>query len=323
MTTLNISIAPTRERESSGGLLGAGLLPVIAWIAVWLGINSGPQVLTEMPADALGWAHFIRTLAPLLVLIGFAPTLLSRRLSDQLSGASRLWFFYGLIGAVMCFLSAEPWQAAYWAGCYLAAFVGLSAFLQGPDAIRRAMRLNYLSWIISAIFLAALMFLARGILFSGEGLDVTAYSAHNKMPIVAEMAMSRSSGMARFAAVPGVICFVMMWAARGWRKIPFIAIAFSSAYLIWAFQSRGAMLGFVVAIAFAMLFLGRLPRNIGIGLLILLGVIASGRIVSDDTYQQLIQHITRGQNAMQMESMNGRTDLWESAWQFSLHNPMG
>jgi O-antigen ligase len=220
-------------------------------------------------------------------------------------------------------MSSEPWPAAYWAACYLSAFVVLSVYLNSDQPLARAMQLNYLSWIIAAIFLSILMYLAREILFTGEGLDVTAYNAHSRMPMVAEMAMSRASGMARFAAVPGVVCFVMIWVARGWRKIPFIIISSISGYLIWAFQSRGAMVGFAAAMAFAMLFLGRVPRNIGICAMILLGVIASGRIVSDETYQQLVQHVTRGQDENQVETMNGRTDLWENAWQFSLQNPLG
>ncbi|HEY1629033.1 MAG TPA: hypothetical protein VGF52_04185, partial [Tepidisphaeraceae bacterium] len=200
MTTLNIPALKPRDSAAVKPWLGAGAIATLAWIAIWLGINSGPEVLATMPTDALGWAHFLRTLAPLLVLFIFLPTVLSHRFGDEFPGAAKFWVIYGIIGAAMSVLSAEPLQAAYWAGCYLSAFLGVAIYLQSPDPLRRAVQLNYLSWIIAAIFLAILMYLARGILFTGEGLDVTAYYAQSRMPVVADMAMSRSSGMARFAA---------------------------------------------------------------------------------------------------------------------------
>jgi O-antigen ligase len=323
MTTLNIPALKPRESAAAPRWLGAGAITALAWIAIWLGINSGPEVLAQMPTDALGWAHFLRTLAPLLVLMIFLPTVLSRRFGEEFPGAAKLWVIYGLIGAAMSVLSAEPWQAAYWAGCYLSAFLGVAIYLQSPQPLRRAVQLNYLSWIIAAVFLAALMYIARGILFTGEGLSVTAYSAYTRMPVVADMAMSRSSGMARFAAIPGVVSLVMLWAARGWRKIPFAAIAAGSIYLVWAFQSRGAMIGFAAGTAFAMLFLGRWPRFIGIALMVLMLAIGSGRIVSEDTYEQIMKHVGRGQDTEQLETLTGRTRSWEDAWQFALDNPLG
>jgi O-antigen ligase len=324
MTTLNVSdIHATRSQKITDSSLSAVMLAGIAWIAIWLGINSGLEFLMEIPVDMLGWIHFVRTLLPLLILLFILPTLFSSRFSDEFPGATQLWLLYGLIGAAMSILSPEPMQALYWAGCYLAVFAGMSLYLRSGDPLRRAVQLNYLSWFVAAIFLGALMYLARGILFTGAGFDITAYSAHAKMPVALDMAMSRSSGMARFAAIPGVVCFIMIWTARGWRKIPFIAMTCGSAYLIWAFQSRGAMIGFAAAIAFAMLFLGRTPRYIGICLIVLLVAVGMGEIVSQDTYDQIVQHITRGQNTEQVQTMNGRTELWDSAWQFALHNPLG
>ncbi|HMB95786.1 MAG TPA: O-antigen ligase family protein [Tepidisphaeraceae bacterium] len=326
MTTLNIETAKLRESTRSDAAresLMAGVIPVLAWIAIWLGINSAPDVLTEIPIGVLGWAHLIRTMAPLVMLFVLTPTILSRRFSDEFPGATQLWLIYGLIGAAMSVLSAEPWQAAYWAGCYLSVFVAVAVYLQGPQPLQRAVQLNYLSWIIAAAFLATLIYLTRGILFTGEGLGVTAYSAFTRMPEIGGMAMSRASGMARFAAVPGIVSFVMIWAARGWRKIPFAAVAMGSIYLIWALQSRGAMIGFVAAVAFAMLFIGKWPRFIGISLLVLIAAVASGRIVSDETYDQIMKHVARGQDSEQLETMTGRTRSWEDAWQFARDNPLG
>lgn len=303
--------------------LAAGTVPMLAWVILWLGINSSPEVLIQTPYNTLDWLHWLRTVAPLLILFTFTPVVLWQHGEQVLPRATKLWLAYGLVGTATCLLSPEPLAAAYWAACYLAVFAGMAAYLNGPDRLRRAIQLNWLTWTIAICFLIVLLFLARDALSTGEDVAISAYSINTRVPEVLGMPMSRASGMARFAAVGAVVSFVLVWRTRSWQRMACVITAMICGFLVWLFQSRGAMIGLGAAVAFVMLFCGKWPRAVGITLLIVLALAAAGRLVSEERYSQIMSHLTRGQDPEAMLSMSGRTRVWQHAWEFALANPLG
>jgi len=284
----------------------------ILWLGLWFSINTGPWQLKRMPTGLLDTLHTMRAAFPLVVLflVALVP---SRRYLDpapRIAGPVKMWLVYGVIGLLACTMSPRPLDAAYWGVAYLATFAVLAACMDRRDLLGSMARLNQFNWLVTAAFLAILVVVARDALFVGEGYGITGYGVVSRVGSVGEMAMSRSSGMARFAAVPGVAAFVLMWQAR-WIKKAFWAVPFSlSGAMIYLMQSRGAIVGFAFAVSFVLLFLSSRTRLAGVMVALLL-VLA---IIANAVPEEVLQHITRGASVEQLETMTGRTRTWENAW---------
>ena len=160
--------------------------------------------------------------------------------------------------------------------------------------------------------------MARDTLVEGSGWEMTGYSGFGKMGNVVGMPMSRSSGMARFAAVPGIVAFTLLWEAKGLRKLLWAVPFVGSAFLIYIMQSRGAIVGFAGSLVFVAWFLSRRTRAIGIiAIAILVLALAINAIP-----EEIISHLTRGQNAEQLQSLTGRTRAWANAWVEIMKSPL-
>lgn len=309
-------------------MLVAGLLfsfPALLWLMLWLGINTGPWVLKRFPSDLLGWLHYLRTIFPFVVLFFSVILILSHQDADTkvLSGPMKLWLVYGLIGLGACMVSSSrPFSAAYWALCYLSVFAAVKSFVQGPDPLERVIALNYLTWIITTLFLAILIFTAREVLFVDNRTGMTGYGVIHRVGTVADMAMSRSSGMARFAAVPGIVCFVFLWQSRGILRLLLATIFVLSGALIYLMQSRGAIFGLAFALFFIMLFMGVKERWFGAIFLILLGLVLYADVIPERKIEQVSEHVFRGQSVEEMGTMSGRTRAWEKGWKKVLKSPL-
>ncbi len=311
-------VAPSEDSSvHRSQVLVAGLLlslPALLWLMLWLGINTGPWVLKRTPATLLGWLHYLRTVFPFIVLFISWMQILSRPDADTkiLSGPMKLWLVYGLIclGAGMV-SSPKPFSATYWALCYLSVFAAINLFIQGPDPLEKAVSLNYLSWIVTTLFLAILIFTARDVLFVDSRSGMTGYGIIHRIGSVADIAMSRSSGMARFAAVPGIVSFMFIWRSRGLFLVFWATIFVLSGAMIYLMQSRGAIFGFAFAIFFIMLFLGSKTRRLGALFLILLGLVLYTGIIPEQKVEQVSEHVFRGQSFDEMQTMTGRTRAWK------------
>ena len=218
--------------------------------------------------------------------------------------------------------SPKPFSAAYWALCYLSVFAAVKLFIQGPDPLERAISLNYLTWIITTLFLAILIFTARDALFVDSRFGMTGYGIIHRIGTVADMSMSRSSGMARFAAVPGIVCFVFLWQSRGIFRLLWATIFVLSGALIYLMQSRGAIFGLAFAIFFIMLFMGVKARRVGAIFLILLGLTLYADVIPERKVEQVSEHVFRGQTFEEMRTMTGRTRAWEKGWNQVLKSPV-
>jgi O-antigen ligase len=161
--------------------------------------------------------------------------------------------------------------------------------------------------------LAILVFLARDALFVDSRFGMTGYGIVNRVGTVADMSMSRSSGMARFAAVPGIVCFVLLWQSRGVLRFFYGVIFLLSGALIYLMQSRGAIFGLAFAIFFVMLFMGAKERRFGAIFLILLGLTLYADVIPERKIEQVTEHLT-GTRHEELETMTGRTRAWEKGW---------
>ena len=200
---------------------------IVLWLMLWLSINTGPWLLREVPRDVLGWVHAVRAVFPLVVLIlcGIVAsgqrTVPGRRLVQPLAW----WLAYGIIS----FAAGFMWPAAdvrpsvldptYWALAYLAVIATAWIHIRDGDPLENSVRLNHVTWMITMLLLVGLLFAARQYLFAGAGFASTRYDVVDRIGTIAEMPMSRSTGLARFAAIPAVVCFVLVWRRQGLEKL--------------------------------------------------------------------------------------------------------
>jgi O-antigen ligase len=298
--------------------------PTLLLIMVWFGIDTGPWALREEPSGLLGWFHAIRTVFPIIVLSLAAIIVLARwkQGGRVFSAPVKLWLVYGAVGLFSCLFSPRPFDAAYWAVAYLSVFAAIKLFLQGEDVLGRAVRLNYLTWLITAVVLAVLVFAAQDVLFVQTPLGLSGYGIFSRMQTIAEASMSRSTGLARFAAIPGIVSFVFLWRRGAGKRLFWLALFISSAVLVYLMQSRGAFFGFCSALAFAMLFLGRRTRIAGAILLIFFLLFLYSDIIPEQLSENVSAFILRGQDTDELATLTGRTVTWNLGWEEVKESPV-
>jgi len=314
------SIDPTVFEGSRSTFRAFLTLWGMVWIALWFSINTGPWMLKYTPQGLLNWLHAIRATFPLFIAAGCAAFALSRAsaVARMYPGPLKLWFAYGVIGLLGGLNSPSMVTGGYWAIAYLAGFGVIAMISASPDPLEECLALNRLTWIVTTAFLLTLVVLARDTLVEGSGWQMSGYGQLGKTPELAGMAMSRSSGMARFAAVPGIVAFTLLWEAKGLRKLLW-AVPFAGAvFLIYIMQSRGAIFGFAGSLVFVAWFLSRRTRVIGIIAIAVLVIALALNAIPEE----VISHLTRGQNVQEMESMTGRTRAWANAWAEIMKSPI-
>ena len=317
----------------------------VLWLMLWAGINTGPWVFRRTPEGLREGVHYVRTALPLAVLAAaplvgwtgyrrrrrkpsprrgtvvakrpFAPAAKNRSAvpasSAGLPGPLLLWLLYGLVGFGASALSPRPPDAAYWGACYLAVFAALAAYLRGGDPLRRAAELNWLTWAAVTGILAILCVVARHVLSSAVQGDMSAYNVMSATGgSVGGMAMSRSTGMARFAAVPAVLAYVMLWRDKRLLRRVFWASLFAAAcLLIYMMQARGTTFSLVFALAAATYALGMRARVVGAAVLVVGALAVAAEVVPRETLGGVATHVTRGDSVDEMRGMTGRLRDWE------------
>ncbi len=312
-TASAIDIKPGITSGVKGRILAIFSVASALWLMLWLSINTGPWVLKEEPNNTIEWLNYLRTIFPYLILFVAAFKLWGGRSAAKLPVNTMQWLIYGLLGTFACILSPDPFEAVYWAVAYLSAFGVMKLYLKDKDPLSRALQLNYLTWIITVIFLSILVFVARDTLFVSSDTGLTGYGIEGRLKTVAEMPMSRSSGMARFAAIPGVIAFVLFWRAPKWQRVGWGVLFFYSAALIYLMQSRGAIFAFAFSLAFIMLFLGKRTRILGVILMAVFGASLFADVFPKEVVDRVYEHLERNESREELLSLTGRTRAWDEA----------
>ncbi|MDI6802137.1 MAG: O-antigen ligase family protein [Thermodesulfovibrionales bacterium] len=292
-------------------------------MSLWLSINTGPWTLKETPHGMLETLHFIRTISPFFVLMIAGSIAFGKKGDTAVSGPLRSWLLYGFVSLFAGFvMSPGPFDAAYWGFIYLSVFAALNVYVKGHDALNRAVHINYLSWIVTGLFLSILLFIAKDALFiETRQFGLTGYGVEGRVQAVAEMPMSRSSGLARFSAIPGVVSFVFLVKGGVLRRLVWAGIFLFSFSLIYLLQSRGAILCFGFALSFVMLFFGRRTRAIGIVFLIVVGLLLFTNIIPEDFVKLQFERFMRGQDVDEFYTITGRTMDWKIGWRIALDSP--
>ncbi len=310
----------SRPRATWMGLL---CFAAVLWLMLWAAINSGPWVFQRTPEGLREWVHYVRTAFPMAVLV--AALFVGRggargKQARGLPGPIAMWLLYGLVGFGASFLSPRPLDAAYWGAAYLAVFTALAAYLRGGDPLRRAVELNWLTWAATTGILAILCIFARHMLYAAAQ---TSMSHYGFVGSVGEMPVIRTSGMARFAAVPAVLAYVMLWCDRVLVRRLFWGALFAAAgVLIYMMQARGTSFSLAFALVAASYALGVRARAFGIAVALMATLAIAVEVVPRETVDRIASHITRGQSVEEMRGMTGRTGYWEQALKRVPDSPM-
>jgi O-antigen ligase len=138
------------------------------------------------------------------------------------------------------------------------------------------------------------------------------------MPTVAEMAMSRSSGIARFAAVPAIIAFSRILQGKRSRRLlwlfPFVVFT----AVVITLQSRGAVFGFAAAICLVLLVHRAREKMVFLVVATLVAALWVDSAIPDRT----VEYIYRGQDRVEFLTLTGRTYTWAKGWELFKESPI-
>jgi len=303
----------------------ASFLPLLFWIGLWFSINTGPWVLRQSPTTLIGWIHYARTVFPLIILVlaGAGLMLFAGRGKGKLwkqLGPVKLWLIYGFISFFACVSSPEPWRAAWWSASYLAVFPILLFSMDARDPLGSLVRLNRLNFMVACFFFFVMLVIVRDALFVGSGLDISSYGVIDRAPTVGGAPISRSSGLARFGAIVGLLSFVYFHRASGLRKVFWGSGVVLATIFLYILQSRGAAVGYVISITFLlgiMSFERKRVLLIPIAILFIVTIFAN-RI----PFEKIKEHLTRGEDFVKLETLGGRTSTWQRAWPVIHQSPI-
>ncbi len=294
-----------------GQLRGIIRLPFILWTALWLAIGTGPWNLS-FDGGITEWVNAVRASFPLLALGIAAMGLALSKRQHRATTVEIGFLLYGLVMFVST-LRVDPWfDYSYWAFAFCGAMAVTQFALTGYDPVQTARQLNWVSWLIATLILVVLIIFARDVLFDES--ESSGYDVVNQVPTFSGVAMSRSSGLSRLAAVPAIIALVYLFRGR-WLSRLIAGIVFAGAfYIIWFMQSRGTLFAFLGAFLFTLFLGGRTARRIGfaLGIAVLLFWLAGA--LSGGVLEDLWQHATRGAGEEGFQTMSGRPEIWQNAF---------
>ena len=284
--------------------LRAPALAIVIWACLWINLNSGFWNI-QAPSSTSEWQLMIRAILPFVVFPAAILFLVSRRnLKLSLWDPSLLLITYGAVAAIASIYSPQPGWSLYWSLAFLATILAAWTFVDRRDFAGSSRQLLELTWV--ATFIVAAL-IAREASHSIFGHVQTSYGTVTK-----ELDnQSRSSGVARWAAVPGLVCLLRAYYSRRPAFIAlylgFAALAF---FMVYRMQSRGAVFGVVGALLFALIIGSRLRRYALPFVALMIAAIFlfdSPATISD----QVTTYLERGQSREEFLSMTGRTRAYQ------------
>ncbi|NDW04365.1 O-antigen ligase family protein [Jiella pacifica] len=283
--------------------------PLMLWMALWLSINTGPWNLSGFGDGTSASINALRASFPLLALVLAGLTLGAGRRRLPRGPVEYGFWFYGLVMTLAATGAGNWFGQAYWGLAFLATLATVEKGLRSPDPLDFARRLNWLSWITTCLVLATLLFLARDVLIDDSG---SAYGAITRYDPDGGLGMSRSTGLARMAAVPAIIALIFIVSRRGWQRFAAIIVLAAALAILWIMQARGAVFAFAGAMTFVLFFGPKKLQKLGFvcaGIVALM-VFAGTR---ENGFVDFWMHITRGQGAEGFSTMSGRDVIFQNA----------
>jgi O-antigen ligase len=298
-----IVTSSARVRQSTWCLY-APASALLLWACLWLNLNSGFWNL-QAPQSLDEWQLLGRAVLPFAVLPVAAVLILNRRKLD-LPGLSpsRLLMIYGLLAAIASVVSPQPAWSLYWSMTFLATIATAWTFVDARTPVSSARQMLQVTWAVMFVVSVIIAYTVRGVVF---GDAPSAYGIYGDLN-----GLSRSSGVARWAAIPGLVCILKAYHTRRPALIAFfLAAAGVAFFIVYRMQSRGAIFGSAAALLFALFTSSRL-RRYALPLLIfaavVLTVLQSPAMVSN----RVTEYLMRGQTEAEFRSMTGRTRAYEN-----------
>jgi O-antigen ligase len=258
-----------------------------------------------MPDSLEGWLTAVRACLPFLVLPLSAFILIrNSTLTFPRLAPSRLLLIYGVIATISGIYSPEPMWAAYWSIAYLATILTAWTFVDGRAPVESARTMLLITWIATLLVAAYLGRTSSAMIFGHSA------AAYNR-PEAGLDKLSRSSGVARWAAVPGLVCVVRAFYSR--RIIPiaiFMAIAGVCFFIVFRMQSRGAFFGCVAALALIFVLSTRMQRY-ALPFVVIATILVFLLGSPGDIWQDVSDYVRRGQTDQLFESLSGRTRAYD------------
>lgn len=278
----------------------APTLALILWTCEWCNLNSGWWNFIT-PRDFIDWQFLIRASLPFGVFpVALFVLLRRRKLHLPKQAPSRYLLAYGILAALATVFSPVPMWSLYWSCTFLATLLTAWTFVDRADALESSRWMLVVTWVATFLVAATIAYLTRGRVFTETGSE--ALSDLN--------GLSRSSGVARWAAVPGLVCLVRTYYTRRWSSIAFyLAGAAISFYIVYRMESRGAVFGVVTALLFALFVSTKMRRYalpFAFVIMVLIIILESPTTLSN----RITTYIYRGQSKAEFFTMTGRTQTY-------------
>ena len=291
-------------RRKSGGLLRrvkeVPTLALILWACLWINLDTGFWNF-EHPNDLGDWLLWIRAALPFIVLpVALFMLFRSRKFRLPKSAPSRLLLIYGVVSTVAAVFSPTPWWALYWSTAFLATILVAWAAIDRRDPVGSARWLLLATWIATFVVAALIARHASNAIFGNIASGYGASFGETE-------GLSRSSGVARWAAVPGLVCLIRAYHSRQKKFFGiYIGLAAIAFFIVYRMQSRGAVFGSVAALLFALLISSRMRRY---ALPFALAAIAAILLFDSPATisTKVTEYLERGQSREEFLSMTGRT----------------
>jgi len=287
---------------------------LVLWVCLWLNLNTGFWFIAP-PHSAKDWLNLIRSVLPFLVIPAAVFVLIHhKKLYLPKNAPTRLLMVYGAFATLATVFSPAPVASLYWSTTFLATILAAWTFVEKRDSLESTRQLLQVTWVATFIVAAIIGYQARNSIFGD------AVAANN---ILTDLnGLSRSSGVARWAAVSGLVCLVKAYHTRQRSLIAFyLSAAGVSFFIMYRMQSRGAIFGSTAALLFVLLLSSRMRRYalpFAVVTIVLILMLESPATVSN----RVATYVERGQNREQFLSLTGRTRVYRLGFAAFLDAPL-
>lgn len=280
---------------------------LVLWICLWLNLNTGFWNI-NLPDTFYDLQLSVRAALPIAVFpLATFLLLLRKRLPLPRSSPSRLLLVYGMLSTLAALFSPQPLWSLYWSVCFLSTILAAWMFVEPWYSLESARQLLLITWIATFVVAAVISYEARDSVFGD--INTGYYNVFTELN-----GLSRASGVARWAAVPGLVSLVHVYYNRRFSHIAFfLATATISFFIVYRMQSRGAIFGSVAALLFTLIISSKIRRYalpFAVLAIIVLFILDSPTSVSNS----LAAYLERGQTREQFLSMTGRTRAYEESF---------
>jgi len=227
-------------------------LQTVLWLLIWGGMFTGIYNLQdpELFSKTIPFIQGMRALFPHLVLYACLMWILVARVKfPPFLTPLGLYFYYGVTGVIISFLSQDVGKSFFWGSIYLAPIFLLWIIVAGEyslENMRMILWANYFAVI--SIFLS----LEFELLLSGKisKMGLQFYDLPFKLGEI------NANGVGRFALIVLILSVVRLLYGAGKSRFLFVLLIGASGHLLMQTQSRTSLLGLGVASVLFVVILG-------------------------------------------------------------------